>query len=104
MAKNEKRWNTTQLLQHPFVSAPIYRLSPKRTFKQVATENASPNRCSNADIKLFSHNRSGGPSRIQNEFEVLQWLGKGAFGDVLKVRTRKFVYNNLFIGEMQILG
>lgn len=26
-----------------------------------------------------------GQSRIQNEFEVLKWLGKGAFGDVLKV-------------------
>jgi len=26
-----------------------------------------------------------GQSRIQNEFEVLKWLGKGAFGYVLKV-------------------
>jgi hypothetical protein len=26
-----------------------------------------------------------GQSRIQNEFEILKWLGKGAFGDVLKV-------------------
>lgn len=24
-------------------------------------------------------------SRIGNDFEVLQWLGKGGFGDVLKV-------------------
>lgn len=30
----------------------------------------------------------GGQSRIQNEFEVLKWLGKGAFGDVLKVRNK----------------
>lgn len=30
----------------------------------------------------------GGQSRIQNEFEILKWLGKGAFGDVLKVRNK----------------
>jgi len=27
-------------------------------------------------------------SRLCNEFEVLQWLGKGGFGDVLKVRNK----------------
>jgi hypothetical protein len=34
---------------------------------------------------LFLPANSKGQSRIQNEFEVLKWLGKGAFGDVLKV-------------------
>ena len=24
-------------------------------------------------------------SRLQNEFEILKWLGKGGFGDVIKV-------------------
>lgn len=86
LAKNEKRWNTIQLLKHPFVNTPIYRLSPKRTFKQTKiTDVPSPSHNSGTDIKIFTQNRSGGPSRIQNEFEILQWLGKGAFGDVLKV-------------------
>ena len=26
-----------------------------------------------------------GQSRLQNEFEILKWLGKGGFGDVIKV-------------------
>jgi hypothetical protein len=34
---------------------------------------------------LFLPPNPKGQSRIQNEFEVLKWLGKGAFGDVLKV-------------------
>lgn len=63
-------------------------MSPKRTYKQAPIAETSPSRHSSSDIKLFSQNRSGGPSRIQNEFEVLQWLGRGAFGDVLKVKLR----------------
>lgn len=30
----------------------------------------------------------GGHSRITNEFEILEWLGRGAFGDVLKVKNK----------------
>lgn len=29
-----------------------------------------------------------GNSRLENEFEKLQWLGRGAFGDVLKVKNK----------------
>jgi translation initiation factor 2-alpha kinase 4 len=38
-----------------------------------------------SDIHLFLPASPKGQSRIQNEFEVLKWLGKGAFGAVLKV-------------------
>jgi translation initiation factor 2-alpha kinase 4 len=38
-----------------------------------------------SDIHLFLPANRKGQSRIQNEFEVLKWLGKGAFGDVFKV-------------------
>lgn len=27
-------------------------------------------------------------SRLQNEFEILKWLGKGGFGDVIKVKNK----------------
>lgn len=40
-----------------------------------------------ADVHLYL-TALGGQSRIQNEFEVLKWLGKGAFGDVLKVKNK----------------
>ena len=29
--------------------------------------------------------RSDSGSRLQNEFSILKWLGKGGFGDVIKV-------------------
>lgn len=89
LSKAEKRWNVTQLLQHQFVRMPLYRMSPKRTYNQTpAIDINSPSHNSGPDIKLFGRNRSEGPSRIQNEFTVLQWLGKGAFGDVLKVENK----------------
>lgn len=45
------------------------------------TEDEEPG----SDIHLFLPANPKGQSRIQNEFEVLKWLGKGAFGYVLKV-------------------
>lgn len=38
-----------------------------------------------SDVNLFLPANPKGQSRIHNEFEILKWLGKGAFGDVLKV-------------------
>lgn len=84
LSKSEKRWNVTQLLQHQFVRTPLYRMSPKRQ-KPPPIDINSPSH--NPSDKLFSQ-RSEGSSRIQNEFTVLQWLGKGAFGDVLKVENK----------------
>jgi hypothetical protein len=31
---------------------------------------------------------ASGQSRLTNEFEVLRWIGKGGFGDVIKVRNK----------------
>jgi eukaryotic translation initiation factor 2-alpha kinase 4 len=40
------------------------------------------------DSKVPLPSMGKGSSRVQSEFEVLKWLGKGAFGDVLKVRNK----------------
>ncbi len=29
-----------------------------------------------------------GHSRLKNEFDILKWLGKGGFGDVIKVKNK----------------
>lgn len=63
-------------------------MSPQRTYnykEAVIPQDISTSQQSNTDLKFLTQNRAGGPSRIQNEFEVLKWLGRGAFGDVLKV-------------------
>lgn len=39
-------------------------------------------------VKHFLPHLFKGHSRVQSEFEVLKWLGKGGFGDVLKVIIR----------------
>lgn len=40
-----------------------------------------------SEMRFISH-ESNGQSRILSEFEMLKFLGKGAFGDVLKVRNK----------------
>lgn len=37
------------------------------------------------DEHIFEYNFSSSMSRLEKEFVILDWLGKGAFGDVLKV-------------------
>ena len=75
------------MLQHSFIQTPIDRgLSPPHldgNQEQNFVEPEEPQ----ADIHFYLP-AFGGQSRIQNEFEVLKWLGKGAFGDVLKVRNK----------------
>lgn len=45
-----------------------------------------------------------GHSRVQSEFQILKFLGKGGFGDVLKVGLSWFKYHatfpsNIFVGH-----
>ncbi|XP_035732758.1 eIF-2-alpha kinase GCN2-like [Vespa mandarinia] len=81
------RWSAEQLQQHSFIKTPLDRgLSPpklKNNNEQKSDEPEEPD----CDIQLYLPTL-GGQSRIQNEFEILKWLGKGAFGDVLKVRNK----------------
>lgn len=39
----------------------------------------------NYDNYIFDHNLLSFRSRLNKEFDILSWLGKGAFGDVFKV-------------------
>ncbi|XP_012285402.1 eIF-2-alpha kinase GCN2 [Orussus abietinus] len=81
------RWSAEQLQQHFFIRTPLEcGVSPPRLnhdMEQCISEPEEPA----SDIQFYLP-ALGGHSRIQNEFEVLKWLGKGAFGDVLKVRNK----------------
>ncbi|KAL6267393.1 hypothetical protein P5V15_000468 [Pogonomyrmex californicus] len=81
------RWSAEQLQQHGFIRIPLERgLSPTTPVHDEKEKNLEPEE---PDTDIHIHLPSmGGQSRIQNEFEVLKWLGKGAFGDVLKVRNK----------------
>ncbi|KAG5306395.1 E2AK4 kinase, partial [Pseudoatta argentina] len=81
------RWSAEQLQQHGFIKIPLARgFSPSVPDHDEKEKNLEPEE---PDIDIQLHLPSmGRQSRIQNEFEVLKWLGKGAFGDVLKVRNK----------------
>lgn len=82
-----KRWSAEQLLQHSFIKAPLaHALSPPKIPRKDEQEDHEPEE-PDTDIRQYVPPLSG-HSRITNEFEILEWLGKGAFGDVLKVKNK----------------
>ncbi|CAB3382831.1 Hypothetical predicted protein [Cloeon dipterum] len=87
--RNEQdRWSSDKLLSHPFVNSSIDRqLSPKKQTKISESDDELSDEAAN-DTKIDLPDVSKGSSRVYSEFEVLKWLGKGAFGDVLKVRNK----------------
>ena len=44
------------------------------------------------EVIPFIPNSDGGQSRLTNEFEILIRLGKGAFGDVIKVELIAWLF------------
>lgn len=85
MEKDEKKRTTAaQLLHHAFIRVPVDKCSPQHPIENNAPSPPLSPEPAVADLML----RSGslGQSRVQSEFEVMQWIGKGAFGDVIKVR------------------
>lgn len=84
------RWSAEQLQQHCFIRVPIERgLSPDCLADRKKEQNSSEPEEPVSDVHLYLTAQGGtGQSRIQNEFQVLKWLGKGAFGDVLKVKNK----------------
>jgi hypothetical protein len=45
---------------------------------------------------VFEYSFSSARSRLDKEFVILDWLGKGAFGDVLKVK-QIFLYQQFSV-------
>lgn len=87
MSNERSRWSTEQLLEHPFIHTPIERgLTPPGLNCNDQKRN-QPDNEPDQDVTIHLP-CYGGQSRIYNEFEVLKWLGKGAFGDVLKVKNK----------------
>ena len=83
------RWSAEQLLAHDFVRLPpaahsYQQLREHR--KKLDNDQGSDDdddECDVEDIPFIPAPDSA--SRLQNEFHILRSLGKGAFGDVIKV-------------------
>ncbi|KAJ0173486.1 hypothetical protein K1T71_010635 [Dendrolimus kikuchii] len=86
LAEDEHSQSTAeQLLSHLFLlDTPTQE--PRRSVK----DNAGSGSEDDDPVKKIHHSSplTNGHSRLHAEFEVLDWLGKGAFGDVLKVKNK----------------
>ncbi|CAK1550132.1 unnamed protein product [Leptosia nina] len=79
------QWPAEQLVQHGFlVDAPVKLPNSKENNKanSESEDEDGANKINNISTLANGH------SRLNAEFEVLTWLGKGAFGDVLKVKNK----------------
>ncbi|KAG6441949.1 hypothetical protein O3G_MSEX002145 [Manduca sexta] len=80
------QWSAKQLLNHIF----LVDVPPKQPSKKIKEDSGSGSEDEDAVNKIHQHVNppTNGHSRLNAEFEVLAWLGKGAFGDVLKVKNK----------------
>lgn len=80
--KSERTLSASDLLEHPF-------LMPDNSGKaMVATRPLhAPEKKAANENEIMHTSLTMARSRLNVEFEVLQWLGQGAYGDVLKVKN-----------------
>ncbi|XP_060526951.1 eIF-2-alpha kinase GCN2 isoform X2 [Cylas formicarius] len=88
MNKNERaRPTASQLLHHSFFNKHKVSFQEAEVIENLPMDRSiSPNIHQN--ISALSKSSTGGQSRIDVEFEIMELLGKGAFGDVLKVKNK----------------
>lgn len=78
--KSERTLTASDLLEHPF-------LSPERSNGANSLQPLMLHEKKVSELPMRTTIMTSGHSRLQTEFEVLQWLGQGAYGDVLKVKN-----------------
>lgn len=74
--QEQDRWSCEQLLSHPFL------LGKGPSMETEPLNDEGPDESETCALSTAGH------SRLQGEFEVLRWLGRGGFGDVFKVRNK----------------
>ncbi|XP_058119579.1 eIF-2-alpha kinase GCN2 [Anopheles ziemanni] len=100
--KSERTISATDLLDHPFLRTILLHTEHPGAVGQMTTvgaqkthalerthQNGAQQQPPSPYMPLIMNNSltAAGKSRIQMEFEILSYLGKGAYGDVLKVRN-----------------
>ncbi|KAL3874664.1 hypothetical protein ACJMK2_037645 [Sinanodonta woodiana] len=97
LLKDERlRWTTGQLMEHSFLkeTIPVNLQPPGGIEGQLSTNRGGPiSRKEEADeedeaLLFITAWEASGQSRLTGEFTVLRSLGKGGFGDVLKVKNK----------------
>lgn len=78
--KSERTLTASGLDEHPF-------LFPNRSNGAIASQPIYVPEKKVPELTMHRSIIPSGRARLQTEFEVLQWLGQGAYGDVLKVKN-----------------
>jgi hypothetical protein len=83
-AQEKGRLTAAQLLKHQFLCEIATLSSPRHQIDvNIPDRNFSPELTPSGLAEL----RQSGQSRMDNEFELIISIGKGAFGDVVKVES-----------------
>uniref|UniRef100_A0A1Q3F239 non-specific serine/threonine protein kinase n=1 Tax=Culex tarsalis TaxID=7177 RepID=A0A1Q3F239_CULTA len=90
--KSERTISASDLLEHPFLRPTLFQDIPaklnKPTRDHKPTDQPPTDRSHQSLIPAYMNTSlSAEKSRLQTEFEVMSFIGKGAYGDVLKVRN-----------------
>lgn len=90
--KSERTLSGSDLLDHPFLYSTLVEMNSQSPDDQKQISNfpppaERPQSAINATAPFLASLLSSDHSRLQTEFETLNYIGKGAFGDVLKVRN-----------------
>lgn len=80
MCKSERTLSASDLLEHPFLLSSSNHESNSTQLMPTQLKKDK------SDVAMCP-TMPAGHSRLQTEFEVQQWLGQGAYGDVLKVKN-----------------
>ncbi|KAL5008543.1 hypothetical protein ScPMuIL_014124 [Solemya velum] len=92
LMKDERyRLSASELLEHNFLCEPITKVvSPHKAHLEEApvTGVGENSEDQEEELPYIMPFETGGQSRLTSEFVVLKCLGKGGFGDVLKVRNK----------------
>ncbi|XP_071963594.1 eIF-2-alpha kinase GCN2-like [Antedon mediterranea] len=80
------RWSAHQLRDHPFIHPPISTGCHDNKSNE-SNNQLSENGVDETNLKVAMHLRWG-PSRLLSEFQIMDLLGKGGFGSVMKVKNK----------------
>ncbi|XP_019525004.3 eIF-2-alpha kinase GCN2 [Aedes albopictus] len=89
--KSERTISASDLLEHPFLRPILFQDIPRKKHhpprEPKPTELQVVDRSNHTMPAFMNTTLAAEKSRLQTEFEVLSHIGKGAYGDVLKVRN-----------------
>lgn len=86
--KSERTLSASDLVDHSFLRPVLLNEIVRPSIPNTQLNNAVQERPVSTQLAQVNTHINTGKSRVQTEFEIQQFLGKGAYGDVLKVRNK----------------